>query len=550
VSNPQVLATLDAPADGPTNLGKVLFGTGASDNAALAQHPGWRSIVEVVQQDLRELYGNDPQYGVGLKYAHRSFDPAWLSAAENRFQLVGIVNRIDRRVFHPATCGELRLIYRLAHAGKLPMTLSVVFFLPRPAEGGCAAIVRRFQVTATAVALASSDGPLGPDQLRLTQLKSVEVNLQSARWPSTVRPDLGGHVEYLLRVFRRRPDGLYGPTALENTPDTDRLLANPEQRDGLRRWIAAQLEAIDAGTARLPDQFLATRAVSVTPHGLARRQNRPFARLLPEAELADLRLQGRKTIASPKALLRRLDGLTCMGCHQSRSIAGFHVLGDDLPSAPPSDALAVGVSPHFVAEQPRRAAYVEAVLGGRTPDEFRPSAERAGTGYGTHCGLGDPGFAAWECTADTRCAATDDSAVGICLPPTPSIGGPCVLGAVNFATDSIPATATAPCPSGGVCERVDVGFAGGMCAGPCTSLGPDATCGAIALLQPFNDCLAQGRPFATCAQLSRPAALRRCSLDQPCRDDYLCARMPAGDGACMPPYFVLQLRVDGHPRTR
>ncbi|MDD9968221.1 MAG: hypothetical protein OXR73_18425 [Myxococcales bacterium] len=32
-------------------------------------------------------------------------------------------------------------------------------------------------------------------------------------------------------------------------------------------------------------------------------------------------------------------------------------------------------------------------------------------------------------------------------------------------------------------------------------------------------------------------------------EDYLCARMPglpSGQGACVPPYFLGQLRVDGH----
>jgi hypothetical protein len=44
--------------------------------------------------------------------------------------------------------------------------------------------------------------------------------------------------------------------------------------------------------------------------------------------------------------------------------------------------------------------------------------------------------------------------------------------------------------------------------------------------------------------------LRACDADQPCRDDYLCALTPAGKGACLPPYFVFQMRVDGHPAAR
>ena len=48
------------------------------------------------------------------------------------------------------------------------------------------------------------------------------------------------------------------------------------------------LAKIDEGTALVPEPLLATRAVSVTPRGLARAQNAPFRRLLPASELAGL----------------------------------------------------------------------------------------------------------------------------------------------------------------------------------------------------------------------------------------------------------------------
>ena len=90
-----------------------------------------------------------------------------------------------------------------------------------------------------------------------------------------------------------------------------------------------------------------------------------------------------------------------------------------------------------------------------------------------------------------------------------------------------------------------------MCAGTCASetaaVEPGAVCGAIAVLTPFNDCLARGGLFSTCALHARPASLRECGFDNPCRPDYLCARTPSGASACLPPYFVLQMRVDGHP---
>ena len=42
--------------------------------------------------------------------------------------------------------------------------------------------------------------------------------------------------------------------------------------------------------------------------------------------------------------------------------------------------------------------------------------------------------------------------------------------------------------------------------------------------------------------------LRACSRSAPCRDDYICAGTADPEkGACIPPYFVFQFRVDGHP---
>lgn len=555
LTDPAVLASLDG---GGFDLGSVAFGARATNAADLAARPGWDAIAALLSHDLRELYAADRQYGVGMRFAHRGFDARWLTAPTVAFELVAVVNRLDRRPFRPDTCGEVRLVYRLAihrdgAADRLPMTVNVVFFLwPEPGATGssaCAAAARRFTVAQTAADVAGVNGPLAPAVLVPAAMKSVEVNLQTSRWPSTVRPDLGGHADYLLRVFQRGSDGAFTPAPLENTPDTTALGRDRVRMQALRAWIAAHLDEIDAGTARLPEEFLATRAISVTPRGLARLQNRPFLRVLGTTGFAGLALDGRRTIATPAALLRRLDGLSCAGCHQSRSLAGFHLLGEERDPTRTLDALAAGVSPHARDDEPRRRAYLDALLAGTAPDDARPNAERSDASvgrFGERCGLGDPGFARWTCASDQRCTAVDDAEVGVCLPRRPEVGTACVLGRVD-PRDTIGATAPAPCPDGRACEAVAVGFPAGMCAGPCERLGPDATCGTIALLQPFNDCLARGEHFSRCARLSRPAALRRCDRDRPCRDDYVCARTPAGDGACLPPYFVPQMRVDGHP---
>ena len=86
-----------------------------------------------------------------------------------------------------------------------------------------------------------------------------------------------------------------------------------------------------------------------------------------------------------------------------------------------------------------------------------------------------------------------------------------------------------------------------MCSRGCTALRAGETCGSIAILHSFNACLAARKPFAACLRDNvRPAALRAGSEAEPCRDDFICARTTEGRGACIPPYFLFQLRVDGH----
>ena len=543
--------TLAALETGGLDAGSLAFGSkGARSLAALAASAGWASIVRVLRADIVELYAADSRWGVGMRHTHRGFDPAWLTSPAVRLELAAVVNRIDRRVFDAGTCGELRFVYRMAYSApgeahfssRLPFTLNVVFFLPDDGQR-CAAEARAL-VRAGDVARVARRG---------LALKSVEVNVQTSRWPSTVRPDLGGHADYLLRVFHPAPDGRLAPAPLENMPDVERIRHDPALRRALGAWLRAPgvLAAIDQGTALLPENLLATRAVSVTPRGLARPQNAPFRRLLGAAELAGLPLAGSKQVRSPEALLRRLDALSCVGCHQSRSLAGFHVVGAERDPARVVDALAVAVSPHLEEELPRRRAYLRALAAGRVPDEMRPPAERgtsAGT-FGHACGLGDPGFADWTCAAGFDCLAVDDDRVGQCMPKAPRAGSACHPGPVAFATDRVKAPRTLACGPASVCEDIGVGFPGGMCASSCSALGPGDACGAIALLTPFNNCLARGGAFADCAKLARPAGLAACDARTPCRPDYLCARTPDGGSACLPPYFVLQMRVDGHPAS-
>jgi hypothetical protein len=532
-------------------------------SADLARDPGYRDLVAALEADFRNLYDKDRAYGMGMRFTHRGFDKRWLVSPQTRWELAAVVNRVDRRVFNPGTCGEIRLVYRLAYAtrtqsgpfaSRLPATLNVVHLLEDDGMGcaEAAAILR---------------GPL-KDSLP-GRLKSVEVNVQSVRWPSTVRPDLGGHAEYVLRVFHREGRRLVA-APLENTPDVDRLRRNPALRKDLLAWLRDHVAAVEEGTALLPERFLDRRAVSVTPRGLARPQNRPWKRLFAEAELKEL-------TPEPAALLRRLDGLTCMGCHQSRSLAGFHGVGLERDPSRAVDALAMGFSPHFEEDLPRRRAYIASLLAGKAPAEARRHAERQTDrgGFGDACGL-TPAFAEWTCAAGFACMPVDEKEVGQCMPVVafpegPSGGGTrpggasaetrgatyllgpgsaCREGEVDFRRDRIARSSERECAGRSVCEGIGVGFPGGMCATSCADPGPGGVCGGIALLQPFNDCLARGGLFTDCARHARPAGLRACGEGNPCRPDYLCAKTASGEGACLPPYFVLQMRVDGHPPLR
>jgi hypothetical protein len=173
----------------------------AADNAAgyLASER-YRALVSVLDRELQAIRAADRAAGVGMRYAHRVFDARWLRSNSFRFDLVGVVNRIDRRAFAPDTCGELRLVYRLAYdhqiegqrlRSRVPLTLNVVRWLP--ASTTCTEQAKRWLIHATdgpalARELTTRPGPLSESAIRETVAKSVEVDLQSVRWPATVRP--------------------------------------------------------------------------------------------------------------------------------------------------------------------------------------------------------------------------------------------------------------------------------------------------------------------------------------------------------------------------
>ncbi|MGJ7606513.1 hypothetical protein ACSFA7_19380 [Variovorax sp. LT1R20] len=514
---------------------------GIATNQSLMRSPAWQSIATPLGESLARIQRTDRQAGVGIsRYPHRLFDARWLASPDAFFELVGVANRMDRRPFQNGACGETRLVYRLAYRtaamqSRLPMTVNVELRGDAPdANGSCAGAARLWQPPQASMPdealgrwLVSPDGPLAPQRLAPARIAQVTTNLQSVRWPSAVRPDLGGHAEYMLRAFRwNAGTKRFDIAPLENTPDIARLKANAPLRKELQQWLQqpANLRALDEASVQIPEKFLATESISVAPRGLARLANRPFAQIFSPGDWQAV--PGSRKRQSPQAVLRRLDDLSCAGCHQSRAVAGFHLLGIDRRGASRTfttgNALALPHSPHLQDELARRATYVRAALSTPQPDPFRPLAE-----------------------PDTANAAPEKATVGASCEPTR------ITQSANPWLDRAEKLPRIACEGVfSVCEKTSVGFPGGMCSGPCDPLDKNGSCGGIAILSDFNQCLAAKKPFGEClAKHTRPGNLRSCSAQQPCRDDYICAQaegQPEGRGACIPPYFLFQMRVDGH----
>ncbi|MBX3191434.1 MAG: hypothetical protein KF819_30850 [Labilithrix sp.] len=555
---------------------------GAPDDAradALQATPGWASITHAIALNLDALAAADRSLGVGMRFNHRLFDKAWLRSNRSRFALVAVTNRLDRATKASRhSCGEVRFVYRLEYddpregaSSRMPMTIVAV--IPQEAREGeakCKDVAARWQAlsgkTGALLATAAASGPLAS----LPRATSFETNLQAARWPSTVRPDMGGQAEYMLNVWQPAGQG-YEAAALENTPDVTAIRRDPQKKAALVAWMKSNVGAIDRGTAKLPEALTARTAYSHGPRGLARLANRPYSAIVAASDLAGAPLSNAQIVKSPEGLLRRLDQQSCQGCHQARGMAGFHVLGfeDDGDASSKLNRLAVGTSPHFNEELAWRTRLMRAVLAGAdpaSPAESRPFAERATHDglVGQSCGLtGDPSFASWTCREGLACKdMSGDGVVGTCQPAAgPGAGDACEKDRVSASLDPHADRVTTLDPGDAACRKwkpeascsgASGGFPGGACAARCTKMGllkGDAICGPAPPAH-FNECMGAGRSsFEACMSPPRLALRKACNVALPCRDDYVCAFVPGappGTGACMPPYFIFQARVDGH----
>ena len=416
--------------------------------------------------------------GVGETFDFQLFDRTLLYSRNTRFVLAGIVNRMDRAYVSEASCGEIRLIYRLtrtntsgtddkAASSRLPMTLNVVLRakgdLTIDRDGTavtCAEIARRWlavgELSLTEGALAEKlpvrDDPL--DLISYTNIDRIETNLQIAHAPKSAVRDF--RTDYLLKVFRYNAlTHVFDEAPMENQIDRERLLADASLKREFKAWLLdpRHLAEFDRGTVLIPEKFLAHGAIAATPVGFDASELQPEFGLvqgegtatnpvfnesdvvaaLKQAAAGGVKLQN---IRSVGGFERRLNDVTCSGCHQTRGIGGFHFPGVDWMAANPSNSTVVPASPHFFGDQVRRRDILTALRDNRPPDysrgfssrpQLRGGTELAGTeyydGWGAHCyalakpaASNDGSFRAWTCAGGLACqAAGKTSRMGMCF---------------------------------------------------------------------------------------------------------------------------------------
>ncbi|MDB5619432.1 hypothetical protein [Tardiphaga sp.] len=387
--------------------------------------------------------------GIGAPHDFQLFDSSKLYSADTRFVLAGIINRMDRAYVAPETCGEIRLIYRLTQIGetapsRLPMTLNLVLRARLPADTlGCAEIARRWLASDPPLALLTSD-----------QIDRIETNLQIAHAPKSASREF--RTDYLQKVFRYDPANRnFVEAPLENQIDRDRLLGDAALAQDFKAWLLApeNLAVFDAGTILIPDRFLATGSVASTPAGLARSALQPSFGLMQSDDagrhavftdddvVTALRASARgialQNIRSLAGFARRLNDISCGGCHQVRGIGGFHFPGADA-LAPASSTAVVPASPHFTGDQPRRRDILNAMRDGIAPDYSRGFSDRpqlprshalAGSevldGWGATCyrprakpADNDASFKLWNCAEGLSCqpvGADEMAHIGMCF---------------------------------------------------------------------------------------------------------------------------------------
>lgn len=408
--------------------------------------------------------------GVGEGFDVQLFDRANLKSANTRFVLAGIVNRMDRAYVSEEQCGEIRLIYRLARfdtsadggksATRLPMTFNLIMKARDAHQSGksitCAEVARRW--------LDNDDwqGLIGSRSAPYdAMIDRIETNIQISIAPKSALHDFRS--DYLLKVFKYdTATRTFEESTLENQIDRDHILADDALRRDFKAWLLApaNLREFDRGTVLIPEQYLAKAAVAPTPAGLDASDLQPEFGMVQGEGKGEGKDDGKsdpvftdedvvgalkqaaargitmENIRSVAGFQRRLNDVTCSGCHQTRGIGGFHFPGVDWLTDKASNSTIVPASPHFVGDQLRRRDILSAFAAGKRPDfsrgfasrpQTRGSRELAGTeyqdGWGAHCSLQNEGsgtpdksFTSWTCAKGLTCeAAAASSRIGMCF---------------------------------------------------------------------------------------------------------------------------------------
>ncbi|MES2167083.1 MAG: hypothetical protein V4458_08660 [Pseudomonadota bacterium] len=445
ITDPEVLRVLDGSG---LSLARMLGADSVGSIAELFALPSMALLQAATDRDFNDYV---VQHRDDLEKLHL-FDRDALNAPGTRFDLAGIVNRMDRAFVSPNECGEIRLIYRPianndstskdAPPSRLPMTLNLVMKAkPANADVTCAELARRWLALAdqppAAATLAANGGAL--EWITPGAIDRIEINVQIAR-ASADANDLEGRADYLMKVFRydwKR----FEESPLENQIDVERIRADATLAADFKQWLLdpARIADLDRGAILLPDRFLATSTINVTPaHGSVEDKARELftdddivaalARASANAPLQNLQ--------SPAGFARRLDDMTCSGCHQTRAIGGFHFPGAERPGWA-AGAVVAAASPHFFGDQERRRDILTAFRDSRAPDfsrgfsarpQARRSTELTGTtyvnGWGASCYAADANaapdrsFTSWTCAQGLTCQSTgaNGARAGFCFP--------------------------------------------------------------------------------------------------------------------------------------
>lgn len=386
------------------------------------------AVVGTIQNDLTSL--QEPN--------SIQLNPRFLTNEGSKLELVGVINRMDRRNGTKAdgttsdySCGEVSLIYRFSYKiningvaaqSRLPVTMNVVF--PANAAGkiagqsNCAttaktwldqmATVPQFggSVSSSFSALTNPTAGIVP-LLNGRDIDRIELNMQVSRKPTSGdTSDFGSSAKYVIRVFRWNSDQQkFLPSFLANQIDRERLLGLPNAGNSCEKWSGTRIDRksflswlgraptlfnIDAGRLDIPEPYLACRAISVSPGGPHRSANSPFWSSAddPNPLLSDNWIEMKlAAVNSPKTPLNfmksaddfrmRLNEQSCTGCHQTRAIAGFHFPGADRSGTSSFNAVYLPGSAHFFGDQPRRSEILELYAIGKSPSLYELAASYA-----------------------------------------------------------------------------------------------------------------------------------------------------------------------------